>query len=123
MNSFHLLTDAEWELLAPLFPTPAKRSRGKPHTPWRNVVNAILFVLETKSKWGQIPEEPQVFAAKSAAHRWFAEWDKTGTLNEIKTRLASRFTNPSTLYTPPRRDRKPMNRAPAETPTLGALLA
>ena len=38
------LTDAEWAILEPLFPPPAKTGR-KRSWPMREVINAIFFVL------------------------------------------------------------------------------
>ncbi len=82
MKEFAPLSDLQWEKLAPLFPAPIKRSRGKPHSSWRAVVNSILFVLLTKAKWGSWPKTAD-FASKSAAHRWYLYWDKSGFLNQI----------------------------------------
>lgn len=82
MKSYEPLTDVQWEKLKHLFPTPPKRGRGKPHSPWRSVVNSVLSVLLTKAKWGCWPNTPD-FASKSAAHRWYLHWDKTGMLTQI----------------------------------------
>ena len=82
MSHYEPLTDREWELLESLFPKPVKRGRGKPHTPWRNVVNSILMVLIGRVKWSSIPKT-DAFATKSASHRWFAIWDKSGFLEEL----------------------------------------
>lgn len=82
MHTYEPLTELQWQLFEPLFPKIIKRTRGKPHTPWRQVLNSILFVLLTKAKWGSLPTTPD-FASKSSAHRWFAVWEKTGLLQEI----------------------------------------
>jgi transposase len=82
MRKFEPLTDALWERLSPLFPTPVKRGRGKPHSPWRAVVNSVLFVLLSKAKWGSWPKTEE-FSSKSAAHRWFLEWDRNGLLTQV----------------------------------------
>lgn len=106
MLHYEPLTDAQWQTLEPLFPCPVKRSRGKPHTSWRFVVNSILFVLITTSKWSALPKHPE-FATKSAAHRWFAIWDKSGFLNEILTTYRSLESAASEIKLPPRRNRLP----------------
>lgn len=80
-NQFEKLSDAQWEALKELFPHPPKRSRGKPHTPWRYVLNSILYVLFRKAKWGDWPQELE-YASKSAAHRWFLIWDKSGLMQQ-----------------------------------------
>lgn len=82
MSNYEPLTDLQWQLLESHFPTPSKRGRGKPHTPWRGVLNSILWVIVTKGKWTAIPKE-EAYASKSAAHRWFAVWEKSGKLKEI----------------------------------------
>lgn len=84
---FETLTDLQWEKIKHLLPAPLKRGRGKPHTPWRYVVNSILFVLCNKAKWGAWPKTEQ-YSSKSAAHRWYLIWDKDGLLNQMLTLLA-----------------------------------
>jgi transposase len=105
---FESLTDAQWALLEPLFTTPAKRGRGKPHAPWRTVVNSILAVLLTGIKWAALPKS-EPFASKSASHRWFVEWDKNGFLAQILGLLREASSLHSTLvFTPQRRVRVPV---------------
>lgn len=106
--SYQTLTELQWQLLEPLFPTPAKRGRGKPHTPWRGVLNAILFVLTTGNKWGALPKTEE-FASKSAANRWYREWEKSGKLEEILATYKS-FQEISDIIPPQKR-----NRTKAET--------
>ncbi len=77
-----LLTDEQWGRLSHLFPNPQKRGRGKPHTPWRAVLNSILYVVLTKAKWGSLPKSVD-FASKSATHRWYLFWKQTGMLDQI----------------------------------------
>lgn len=88
MKQFHPLTDLQWQLLEPLFPLPVKRGRGKPHTPWRNVVNTVLFVHFTNSKWANAPTGPE-WASKSAAHRWMDIWKKNGLFEQILSSIGS----------------------------------
>jgi transposase len=104
MDSFNeRLTDSQWARLQPLFPKCIKRSRGKPHTPWRCVVNSIFLVLFTKIKWSALPVSPE-FATKSAAHRWFVLWEKNGFLYQLITTLE---VGSEKVFLPPRRQRKP----------------
>jgi transposase len=104
---FQSLTDEQWALLEPLFTTPVKRGRGKPHAPWRTVVNSILVVLLTGIKWAGLPKLKE-FASKSASHRWFVEWDKNGFLNQILTVLREAPSlNASLVFVPKRRVRTP----------------
>ena len=104
MTRFISVSDEQWAALAPLFPQPAKRGRGKPHTSWRSVVNSILFVLEAKLKWSSIPRTPE-YATKSAAHRWFLAWQKSGFLSELLKIYEKTTQRAAALEIPPRRTR------------------
>ncbi|MBI5272959.1 MAG: transposase [Chlamydiia bacterium] len=115
MSRYEPLTDLQWQLLEPLFPNPPKRSRGKPHTPWRAVVNSILLVLMTKSKWTAIPEQPD-FATKSAAHRWFSTWEKTGFLDELLATYSRMTSLAADIKLPPRRNRSSPSQKTADLP-------
>ena len=47
-GTFEGLSDLAWQLFADLYPPePTKRSRGMPATPFRKVVNTIIYVLIT----------------------------------------------------------------------------
>jgi len=104
--SYEPLTDLQWQLLEPLFPKPIKRSRGKPHSPWRAVVNSIFYVLLTGLKWGSLPKE-DAYATKSAAHRWFVLWEKSGFLKEMVNTYQSMTQMASNIKLPRRRNRLP----------------
>jgi transposase len=59
-GTFEGLTDLEWKLFANLLPPqPTKRSRGMPPTPFRKVVNTLLYVLPTGCRWCNLPRSPQ----------------------------------------------------------------
>lgn len=88
MRTYEPLTDEQWQALEPFFPNPPKRGRGKPHTPWRAVMNSILFIFCTNGKWSAIPKN-ESFGSKSAAHRWYIAWKKTGLLDQILATLKS----------------------------------
>src|SRR5918998_2183544 len=85
-GTFEGLSDLEWKLFADVFPMPPKRSRGMPHTPFRQVVNTLLYVLITGCRWCDLPRGPQ-WASKSAAHRWLQRWHADGTLAAMQARL------------------------------------
>lgn len=84
--NYQSLTDLQWQMLEAFFPTLPKRGRGKPHTPWRKVLNSILYILCTKTKWESLPAGEE-FASKSAAHRWYKIWKKSGLLDQILAKL------------------------------------
>ena len=48
------LTDAEWKLVDPLIP-PGKRGGGRRKVIVREVVNGLMYVLNTGCQWAAIP--------------------------------------------------------------------
>ena len=73
------LTDAQWELVAPLLP-PAKHG-GRPRTVnLREVVNTILYLNRTGCQWDMLPHDLQ---PKSTAYEYFSQWRDDGTSNKI----------------------------------------
>ena len=59
------LTDAEWALVAPFLPAPAKT--GRPRLwPMRLVLDGILYVLRTGGAWAHLPRE---FPPSGTVHR------------------------------------------------------
>jgi putative transposase len=73
------ITDAQWEIIAPLLP-PAKHG-GRPRTVnVREVVNTILYLNRTGCQWDMLPHDLQ---PKSTAYEYFARWRDDGTLTTI----------------------------------------
>jgi len=73
------LTDAQWELVAPLLP-PAKHG-GRPRTAnLREVVNTILYLNRTGCQWDMLPHDLQ---PKSTAYEYFSQWRDDGTLTKL----------------------------------------
>lgn len=84
---FNGLTDAQWEILEPLMPPePPKRTKGKPHSPWRKVCNTIFWIMITGSRWADLPIGEQ-WASRSASHRWLGVWQTDGTLDRVLSAL------------------------------------
>src|SRR5215204_4325230 len=68
------LTDAQWELVAPLLP-PAKHG-GRPRTVnLREVVNTILYLNRTACQWDMLPHDLQ---PKSTAYEYFSQTCSSG---------------------------------------------
>ena len=83
---FEGLTDLEWRLFEDIFPKePEKRDRGMPHAPFRHVLNTLLYVLITGCRWCDVPKG-EIWASKSAAHRWLQRWEADGTLENLQAR-------------------------------------
>ncbi len=73
------LTDREWALIAPLIP-PARRG-GRPRTVnLREVMNGVLYVLETGCQWRALPNN---LPPKSTVHGYLELWEWDGTLERI----------------------------------------
>lgn len=116
--SYTGITELQWQMIEPMFPNPIKRSRGKPHTPWRAVMSSILYVLVTGSKWDSLPKS-EVFASKSASHRWYKTWKANGFLNEVLGKLNELSGLASALKFPSTRVRTP--KAVQETVAVAAV--
>ena len=50
------LTDAEWEIIAPFMPPPAKTGRPRLWT-MREIMNAIFYVLRAGCAWRLLPKD------------------------------------------------------------------
>jgi hypothetical protein len=65
-GGFEGLSGLEWHLFADIFPpAPPVRGRGMPHTPFRQVVNTLLYVRGSRSKRTKRDAKPTV----GVAHR------------------------------------------------------
>ena len=78
----HRLTNDQWELVADVFPPPAKT--GRPRCDRRTMVEGILWILRTGSPWRDLPEE---FGPWETVYGCFNRWNADGTLDEILRRL------------------------------------
>lgn len=75
------LTDAQWEVLKPLFEprTPSKR-RGRPWRDSRQVLEGVLWILRTGAQWGELPKDK--FPPYQTCHRRFQRWVREGRLGK-----------------------------------------
>nr|ADN14557.1 Transposase and inactivated derivatives-like protein [Gloeothece verrucosa PCC 7822]ADN15686.1 Transposase and inactivated derivatives-like protein [Gloeothece verrucosa PCC 7822]ADN16585.1 Transposase and inactivated derivatives-like protein [Gloeothece verrucosa PCC 7822]ADN16607.1 Transposase and inactivated derivatives-like protein [Gloeothece verrucosa PCC 7822]ADN18401.1 Transposase and inactivated derivatives-like protein [Gloeothece verrucosa PCC 7822] len=77
------LSDAEWELLAPLI--PAAKSGGHPRTTdIRQVCNAIYYHLKTGCQWRYLPKN---FPPPSTVYSYYRKWVKKGVWEKINHTL------------------------------------
>ena len=77
------LTDGEWSYLAPHIP-PAKHGGRKRKVDIREVMNGILYVLETGCPWRHLPKD---LPPKSTVHGYFDLWSWDGTLEHLHDAL------------------------------------
>lgn len=78
----HGLTDEQWQLIADLF--PARKATGRPPRDRRQIMDAILWVLNTGAAWRDLPAE---FGPWATAWDLFDTWNADGTLACILKRL------------------------------------
>ena len=77
------LTDAEWALIGPLIP-PGKRGGRRRSVNLREVINGLLYVLETGCQWRHLPKD---FPPKSTVHSYLQLWAWDGTLEKVHHHL------------------------------------
>ena len=77
------LSDAEWEIVAPLIP-PAKPG-GRPRTAdMREVLNAIFYLLRTGCAWRMLPHD---LPLHQTVYEYFSQWRRDGTWQQINDTL------------------------------------
>jgi transposase len=78
-----ILTDVQWERLAPLLP-PEKPVTGRPAKPHRPIVEAILWVLRTGAPWRDLPT---AHGSWSTAASRFYRWQSAGVWDRVLAAL------------------------------------
>lgn len=61
------LTDAEWQVLEPFLPPPARTGRQRAWPMWE-MLNAVFYVLRGGVPWRMLPEH---FPPHQSIYRWF----------------------------------------------------
>jgi putative transposase len=79
------LTDAQWKLLEPLLP-PAHRL-GRPRTPLRPVVDAILYLIKSGCTWRLLPKN---FPPWKTVYHFFWQWSRGPILSALNDQLRAR---------------------------------
>lgn len=77
------LTDAEWALVAPLAPAPAKDGRKPKHRAC-DLVDAILYVARTGCAWRALPAD---FSPWQTVYFYFARWHDAGVTRTLHDAL------------------------------------
>lgn len=73
------LTDGEWAVLEPFFPSPSHVGRPR-KWPMRRIVEALLYLLRGGLPWRMLPLG---FPQSSTVQRWFYRWRDDGTWQRI----------------------------------------
>ena len=79
------LTAAQWQLLEPLLPRPKRR--GRPRTPLREIVNALLYAIKTGCQWRLLPK---TFPPWPTVYHIFRRWSRDAVLAGLNDRLRAR---------------------------------
>ena len=82
------LSDADWERIREYFPEetiPAGR-RGPKFIPTRQVLEAVLWILNTGAQWHMLP---QCYPNYKTVHRRFQSWCKNHVIRDIMIDLAN----------------------------------
>lgn len=77
------LSDAEWNVLAPLLPPVRRNVRPRKYT-WREIINAILYVLRSGCTWRMMPHDLPPWRS---AYNAFREWRINGLWETLHDRL------------------------------------
>jgi transposase len=80
-----LLSDEQWERLAPYFPEhPPSPQGGRPRVPDRECLEGILWLIRSGARWQDIPVD---LPSGSTCWRRLAEWAAEGFLQELHALL------------------------------------
>lgn len=77
------LTDAEWEIIAPFMPPPARTGRPR-EWPMREIMNAIFYVLRAGCPWRLLPKD---FPPMTTVYGWFLRFRREGLFETINHHL------------------------------------
>jgi putative transposase len=80
------VTDAEWEILAPLFPDEQSRGRPRVHPIWE-ILNAIFYILRSGCVWRMLPHDLPPW---QTVYHYFRKWRKDGTWERVNQVLRTR---------------------------------
>ena len=81
------LTDAQWEIAAPLL--PAAKLGGRPRSvDLREILNAIFYRERTGCAWEMLPHD---FPPAKSVYEYFNQWSKDGTWERMNGELVRRL--------------------------------
>ena len=77
------LSDAEWEIIAPFMPPPARTGRPR-EWPMREIMNAIFHVPRAGCPWRMLAKD---FPPMTTVHGWFPRFRREGLFETINHHL------------------------------------
>jgi transposase len=78
------LSDADWARVQDLFPE-SSGTRGRPRRSDREILNAILWLLQRKEKWHRLPG---TFPPQQICYLRYMTWKRMGVLEQVNQRLS-----------------------------------
>lgn len=90
------MTDAQWEILEPLLPKP--KGLGRPPTPRRLVLNALLYMVRAGCPWRLLPKE---FGPGETIYGYLRSWRRQGLWQLLNDLLRSFVRREAGRRTPP----------------------
>jgi transposase len=85
------ISDKLWNILSSTLPTEKpNKTIGRPVTPFRKVMDGILYVLRTGCQWKMLPKE---FGSGSTCHRRFQQWVQLDIFKKIWIILLKEYDN------------------------------
>src|SRR5258708_39029735 len=82
-----LLTEAQWQKIAPLLPKPPKqRKGGRPWIENRHVLEGILWILRSGARWQDLPEK---FPHPSTCWRRVRGWEERASWVNVRSSFRS----------------------------------
>lgn len=85
MSRFHILSDAQWELIAPMLPTRTGR-QGRPFSDARMMVEAIICRYRCGIAWRDLPK---VFGPWQTVWTWHRRMAEEGTWDTVLATLTA----------------------------------
>ncbi len=85
MSRFQMLSDAQWELIAPMLPTRTGR-QGRPFSDARTMVEAIIKRYRCGIAWRDLPE---VYGPWQTVWTWHRRMAAEGTWDTVLTKLTA----------------------------------
>jgi putative transposase len=77
------LSDAEWEILKPLLPTP--KGFGHPiEVNFREILNGIFYVQRSGCQWEMLPHD---LPAYTTVYGYFQRWQRKGIWQQIHDKI------------------------------------
>jgi putative transposase len=78
------LNDKQWTHIAPLFPIP-RSTRGRPRTwAYREIVNAIFYIVRSGEAWRLLPHD---FPPWQTVYGYYWQWRNSGLWDTLNTTL------------------------------------